>query len=68
MRASPTVSHTHMEELGHHHLRGSRLRVGRVQTLEWLLECEVHVKALRSIEAFGLSSGGRSHSRSWLSS
>ena len=36
------MSHTHMEEPGHHHLRGSRLRVGRVQMLEWLLECEVH--------------------------
>ena len=30
-----------------------------------LLECKVHVKALRSIEASGLSSGGRCYSRSY---
>ena len=65
MRASPTVSHTRMEEPGHHHLRGSRLRVGPcTDILAAPLEYKVHVKALRSIEPSGLSSGGRCRSRS----
>ena len=33
-RASLTVSHTCMEEPGHHHFRGSHVRVGRVQMFE----------------------------------
>lgn len=62
------MSHTGMEELGHHHCErpsegGLRTDVGVALGMRG-----VHVKALRSIEAFGLSSGGRSHSRSWLSS
>ena len=68
MKASLSVSHTRMEEPGHHHLRGSHLRVGHVQMLERLLECEVRGEGHWSIEASGLSSGGRSRSRSWLSS